>query len=312
MIVSFFNGVRGVTGATFKFNIPDLVLLLGESAALEMNPARKLGSLMLSVTSYPEELKRAKANAKSAQLLAMDCDEGWTIEGAEEAVRSLRCPFVIHSTTNCTLQQHRFRILIFLDREVGAEDYERLWLELDRQWQGTMDTRTRDISRLSAMPARWQGAYNDFRWSFEGNPLSVDEMLAKLPPIEPPPAPARPVREEREKYQGAGLDAVAKHRIELRRMRIEALSSAELTDLDTSPIVPQHALADAMSSLPGGRTFSLLCSVAMSAQWHGYDIDPYDLAEIGRQFSHRVGRRTSTSELRRDATRALEWAWGRV
>jgi hypothetical protein len=313
MIVTFFNGVKDNIGVPHQTDIAGLLMILGESAVEPMNRSNKLDAMMLSVAHYERGLTRSKANARGAQILAMDCDEGWTIESADVAVRTLDCPFVIHTTTKCTTDHHRFRIFLLLDREVDAAEYERIWLGLSDLWGVQMDRSTRDISRLNVMPAHWQDAYNDFRWSLDGAPLHVDGMLESLPPAEPPPTTnfVRTVCEAREVHRSAYLDPVAQHRVELRRMRIEALSAAELTDLDSSPIVPTDALSTALSSPRGGRTFSLLCSVAMSAQWHGYDLADDDLAEIGRLFSNRVGRHTSSSELRRDATRAIQWACGR-
>ena len=307
MIFTFFSGVRDNRGAAFEFDIPGVISILSESAEAVKCPSQKLKGIMLSTTSYPDGLTRAKANAVGAEAIAMDVDEGWTIDKAEAAVRSLETPYVIHSTTKCTEDQHRFRIILFLDRMVSPREYEIVWLALAHRFGVSMDVTTRDISRLSVMPAAWDGAHNDFRSESKGKLIDVDAVLQTCPAPEP-----RDFPDERRSLSISTsprfFDPLAAHQAELRRLSNGGYHPENLTDLNTSPIVPRRALEDALSGNPGGRTFRLLCSVAMSARSKGYHLDEHDLVTVARDFSDRVGRRTSESELRHDARNALSWA----
>ncbi|MDH7975712.1 hypothetical protein QH494_26295 [Sphingomonas sp. AR_OL41] len=305
MIFTFFSGVRDNRGAAFEVDIPNVIEILSESAEAARCPSQKLDAIMLSTTSYPDGLTRAKANAVGAEAIAMDVDEGWTIDEAEAAVLLLETPYIIHSTTKCTQAAHRFRIILFLNRMVSASEYEMVWLALTHRFGVPMDVTTRDISRLSVMPAAWAGAHNDFRSEREGQLIDVDAVLQTCPapvPRELPDVWRSPSTSRR------FFDPLAVHRAELRRLNNGGDHPANLTDLDTSPIVPPRALEEALSGNPGGRTFRLLCSVAMSARSQGYDVDEHDLIMIAREFSYRIGRRTSESELRHDASNALNWA----
>lgn len=324
MYFNLFSGVWDKVGTSFECEMTDFFQVLGERSCMPCHPDDKLDSLMLSFARCPEGQPRLKESAVGAAALAMDVDDGWTLEKAEGALRSLGAPYVLHTTTNSMPDAHRFRILLFLSREVDAVEYEHLWLGLAGRWGVKMDERTRDISRLSALPAKWDGAFNDFRWCLDGTLLDVDAMLAALPSFESldptssntrtcsaPPTNARQVIPNQRFDRGREQrDVFAQHRSDMLRLKLEAMSPAERTDLDTSPLVPDKALSEAMSSRPGGRTYKLLLSVAAKARWCGYDLDQFDLEEIGRQFSNRVGRQTTAFELRRDASRALGKARG--
>lgn len=310
MIFTFFSGVRDNRGAAFDVDVANVIEIMSDSAEEVWCPSQKLNAIMLSTASYPEGKTRAKSNAIGAEAIAMDVDEGWTIEEAVAAVQLLGTPFVIHSTTKCTDWEQRFRIVLFLNRMVSASEYETLWLAIAEGFGVTMDVSTRDISRLSVMPAKWIGAHNEFRCERTGGLLDVDQWLRNYAPL--PQCSRSDAPQAFANLSAPTLpcffDPLAAHRAELRHLSHGGEQAANLTDLDVSPIVPPRALAEALTGKPGGRTYRLLCSVAMSASAKGYDVDEHDLVTIGQQFSSRVGRRTSGSELRHDARNALCWA----
>lgn len=301
MIVGFYSGMKDNEGVSFDMDVASIITLLATESAIPASRDDKHSTVALSTARYPDGMTRAKANAIDASAIALDVDEGWTIDAAEDAVEELMTPFVIYTTTKSTMAEHRFRIMLFLDRAVDAEEYEALWYGLAKRFNTKMDAKTRDISRISIMPRMWDGAYNDFRWCSRGILLDVDAILKHYPAD----VKAEPVGEASSMF----FDALHAHRIDLRRQRNADVDLATLTDIHDSPIVPSKTLNEAMSSSQGGRTYKLLCAVAASALRQGYQVGVAELASISRQFSALAGRKRITDfEHKHDATNALRWA----
>lgn len=302
MIVAFYSGVRDAVGVSFDLPRDDLITLLEAEAKIPADPADKALTTALSTARYAEGMTRAKANAQDASAIALDVDEGWTLDEAEAAITEMMTPFVIYTTTKHTAAQHRFRIVLFLDRPVDADEYERLWFGLAKLWGATMDMKTRDISRLSIMPRQWAEAANEIRTERQGAPLNVDAILSLYPhDIEPEPKPVP--------RRAAFWDPLGEARADLRRLRNTQVDPDTLTDLNHSPIISKKTLDECLTSSSGGRTFRLLCSVAMSARRQGYDIGIDHLVAISRAFSDRAGRKRITEfEHRHDSRNAMQWA----
>jgi len=300
MIAGFYAGMKDAVGVAYDLDRDALIDLLEAEAKVPADPADKAVTVAMSTARYPAGVARGKANALDASAIALDIDEGWTIDQAEAAVEDMLTPFVIYTTTKHSAEAHRFRIVLFLDRPVTADEYEALWFGLAKRWRATMDAKTRDISRISILPRAWLGAPNEIRVERDGYPLCVDAIL-KHYPRDPEPEP--------EAYRATFYDPLSQARANLRRLKNARLDPDTLIDLDNSPIVSARTLNDCLTSTSGGRTYKLLCSVAQSARRQGYDIGIDHLVAISKAFSARAGRgRISEFEHRNDSRNAMRWA----
>ncbi len=298
--VGFYAGMKDAVGVSYDLDRDDFITLLEAEAAIPADPADKATTAALSTARYPEGVSRAKANALDASAIALDIDEGWTLDDAEAAVEEMMTPYFIYTTTKHTADQHRFRIVLFLDRPVIADEYEALWFGLAKRWGASMDVKTRDISRLSILPRRWAGAPNEIRVEREGWPLMVDAILRHYP---------RNPEPEVETFRTTFFDPLAQARANLRKLKNARVDPDTLIDLDNSPIISARTLSDCLTSGSGGRTFKLLCSVAASAKRQGYDIGIDHLVAISKAFSVRAGRKgIGEFEHRNDSRNALRWA----
>lgn len=301
--VGFYAGVKDALGVAFDISRDDLISLLEGGAAIAADPAHKAATCAFSTARYSDGVTRAKAHALDASAIALDVDEGWTLDAAEAAVTRMATPFVIYTTTKHRSDHHRFRIVLFLDRPADASEFEALWFALAKKWGVAMDQKTRDISRLSILPRAWSGTPCELRSCRDGQPVAVDAILRDYPrDPEPIPAPARP----------AFFDPLAKARADLRQRRNGSVDFDTLCDLDSSPVISATALTESLTGMKGGRTFKLLCSAAVTARRRGYEISVEHLIGISKAFSARVGRKVSAFEHRNDATNALAWAERRV
>lgn len=298
--VGFYAGMKDALGIGYDLTRDDFIDLLEGEAAIAANPADKAVTGAFSTARYPDGVTRGKAHALDASAIALDVDDGWTLDAAEDAVEDMMTPSIIYTTTKHSAGHHRFRIVLFLDRAVDAEEYEALWWGLAKKWGVPLDHKTRDISRISILPRAWAGTPHEIRVCREGYPVMVDAILRHYP--RDPIVAAEPVRP-------TFFDPLRAARDNLRRMRNAHVDPDTLCDLDSSPIISATTLAECLSRADGGRTFKLLCSVAASARRQGYDIGIEHLVAISKAFTARVGRRNiSAFEHRNDATNAYRWA----
>ena len=210
-----------------------------------------------------------------------------TIDEIVDVMDAFASPYLIYTTASHQPEAQCFRLMFPLDRVIDADEFDAVWRSFALGF-GCFDEQTKDISRLFIAPRAWVGRSNRLLRRMVGRPMCVDDIVAAYPaPIEPMIDP--------------GLMEIA------RASRHDGRHAVNLTDLDSSPVVPTHAVEAALTGAPGGRMFRFLCSVACSAQRKGYALDAYDLRQIGAEMAMRMGRRDN-SDLARDVRNALAFA----
>ena len=71
---------------------------------------------------------------------------------------SLSLSYVLHTTTKSQPEQHRYRILLEIDRDITMDAFNAVWSSFNIMFGGIFDHKTRDQSRLFFVPARWDGS----------------------------------------------------------------------------------------------------------------------------------------------------------
>ena len=138
-----------------------------------------------------------------------------------------------------------------------------------------MDEQTKNVSRISYLPAQWDGGLNIFHAEY-GRPAGVDAVLSMVPSVAPPPC--------------------AMLQTELRRAP------------DGSQIVTPHMLVAAQSAPVGGRMFRLLAQAAKRYRCQGWDLSEDELTAAGTAAAAIFSPGKPRSDTRREARRALDWA----
>jgi len=281
----------------------EMVNLMIDSFAQPAEASEKKTVPAVSFARYREGAFRSNEAALDADWIALDmdgkADDAWTYDQAERHCRSLSVPFFIHTTTGSREGADRFRIMFPLSRPVPADEFPAFWQAMNRMFADQVDNQTCDVSRMCFLPRTWAGANNRYDASKEGDPLDVDHVLRLY---------AKPFIEPHSREAEAFVKHVNEYRIGAKYGLGSNVDFSRMYDLDRSPIVPPAALEEALSSPAGGRTIALMCSIALSALSQLYEVTIGDLVELGRAFSHRVGRDFKESELQRDAARALAFA----
>lgn len=133
--------------------------------------------------------KRCLANVIRAHAVILDVDDG-----SELTLAPLDGLFaIVHSTFSATTEYPRWRLIVPLDRPVGADDYARAWrwVAIKLEAVGVRpDYSARDASRAWAVPARPPGGFYVVSTA-DGAFASTDEALTAIPKPEPLPHPER-------------------------------------------------------------------------------------------------------------------------
>jgi len=271
--------------------------LMAQQSQEVAEPSTKAMQLCISPAIYPSGSYRSKAAATGWNWFAADIDNkagnrpGATINEIADVMDAFASPYLIYTTASHQPEAQCFRLMFPLDRMIDAHEFDAVWRSFAIGF-GCFDEQTKDISRLFIAPRAWTGRKNQFLHRANGRPVCVDDIVEAYPAsIEP--------------------------KVDLGLMEIAGASrqagryADNLTDLDSSPIVPTRAVEAALMGAPGGRMFRFLCSVACSARRKGYALDAYELRLIAAQMAMRMGRRDN-SDLSRDIRNALAFADMRV
>lgn len=191
MIVTFFADAYAVIPTAIETEWSDFVSLLRESSQVSRNTADKLTWTMMSPAIYAEDGQRSIADVVGVEWLAIDYDDGTSIFEVEAWCRSQGLAYVVYTTSKSSGDMHRFRLVIPLTGRVEAAAYPALWSACRRMLPGTIDPATKDVTRLSVMPAHWAGSF--FRFAVgEGAFLNPNDVVQRYP--EPPAPTVKPRR----------------------------------------------------------------------------------------------------------------------
>lgn len=99
---------------------------------------------------YPEGSRRARSNVEAVSCLALDFDDGTTIDAAAEAW--MDWPHVIHTSWSHTEAHHKFRLVVPLETPIPVAGFARVW-----HWAAArspqIDPSCKDPSRMYHVPA---------------------------------------------------------------------------------------------------------------------------------------------------------------
>ena len=200
---------------------------------------------------------------------------GWTLERLTRALRGLR--YVLYTTTSSRPDHQKWRIVVQSTREMSCEEYGALWQFVDEALDHALDHRTHNANRILFTPAKWYGGADNIFWVADGEPLSVDDVLA------------------------AGFAPVAVETYP----PIEGIDGRQRPDGRT--IITENMEQKFATSSPGGRFWTLLCQ---SAVWHAeneWELGDRELCDAAMTVSN-AHVRVKRQDPLREAQRALAWA----
>jgi len=210
------------------------------------------------------------------RLLIGDKDDGsWTLARLHELLAEV--PHCIHTTTKSRCDAQRLRIILELDREHTADEFDSLFQWLADLVNG-LDSQTRHANRCQFMPSRWTSADNEFVRCDTGTPLPVDQIVAAHPPIIAP----------------------------------MIVSPANLTTSVDVVIITDAMIAKEIGQPSGGRLRRILCAAAGRFKAHGWSINFQQFALEAANASAMISPGKVRPDLQRQADRAIAWAASNV
>jgi hypothetical protein len=120
--------------------------------------------------------RRAKAGIEECFAMGLDFDGTMRLEQAREKFGAWT--YILHTTKSHTEAVHRFRIVLALSRTVSAQEFDQVWLWINRFCCDTLDRQARDPSRFWYAPAKGDGPFECSRCD-EGA-VDVDSILAEM------------------------------------------------------------------------------------------------------------------------------------
>jgi hypothetical protein len=170
-----------------------------------------------------------------------------------------------------------WRVVVKLDREYTGEEYEALWRYLQVLLQGQMDEPTKDYTRLSFAPAKWENAHNEFHY-LKGKPWIVDEIVAMAPPA--------PV--------------------------IQTYEAVDLVKApDGTPIITDRMVANNVAKT--GRMYKILCAAATNYKAKGWELPLGDLYSDAQRVSDLINHKEiRKGELLEECQKAMNYIFSVV
>ncbi len=178
------------SGRRWSGDIEALASLL----ATPVSAAGKFGCPFFLVGAF-EGNQRRNAAFQSASVIALDVEKGPSTQEAHQRLRAW-C-HVLYTTWRHTDQDHRFRLVLPLARDVDATEYKLLWTLLARKLDGGVDRQTKDLARALFLPAIRPDGERALTKRWEAPLLEPDAVLGEALALVKPGAPPRQQRPQR-------------------------------------------------------------------------------------------------------------------
>lgn len=229
---------------------------------------------------FPGATKKEIANVSHmSNFMCFDVDvAGWTIDRLQTMIHGLT--HIIYTTTLSTRQQQRWRIILTTSREMTTVEYIAAWHWVNHYiFLGDVDPKTKNVNRLSYMPATWSGGDNLF-FNQLGTDLNIDVIMQQaIQQDAVPDAPQLPVQ------------------------------LAQLTGKQTDKtIITANMEAVYRAKNKGGRLYDMMCSAAKRHKINGWSLNAHDLADAALQVSRAVEPNLRRPNILGEAAKAIGWA----
>lgn len=177
-----------VTGGRWTGDLDALVVFLTTPVSAD----GKFACPFFLVGAFEGDVRR-NAMYQHASVVALDVEGGPTTREAH--ARFVDWFHVLYTTWRHTREDHRFRLVLPLARDVTAREYKLLWAVLARRLGVGADQQTKDLARALFLPAiRPDGRRAAAKAWTEAPLLDPDALLTEALALVGPGALVRPVR----------------------------------------------------------------------------------------------------------------------
>ena len=268
----------------------------------------KLDAELFSPAIYEPGTTRANKNVTAwAGWCAVDVDDVEIDGNLNDFVCKLvgDWRFVCYSTASSRPTKKKFRLVFELDRHIPVAEIKHFWFALQSSLDESGDKQCKDLSRMYYIPATYDEADN-FIFSGDGNPIDVDNLLARYPYVEKVKTAASFL----ERLPPDLADQVISHR----KNRMQN-TSIVWTSYRDCPFWPKKmALEYATISNTGWyhKMYQMMVAIAARALEKEYPITSNQIADLCKQFDLEHGGWYENRPIEIEADRALEYAYRNI
>lgn len=210
--------------------------------------------------------------------------------------------YVVYSTASCTVEKPKLRIVFKLDQYIQSDKIRHFWFALQTALDDNGDKQCKDLSRMYYVPGKYKNA-NNFIFTNVGEPLIVNELLAKYPYAEP----------KKKSFIERLPETLQKKVMEHRKSKMEGKYSwSHYTDcpfVNKNLINEYKAIAYQDNSGRYAMIYKIMVSIAVNAVKKDYPIQTYEIVELIRQLDTDTSNRYENRALDTEADRAIEYAY---
>lgn len=303
----------------------DLCDLMREQSELPCQRKNKLGHLSFIFGRCIGS--RNKQNIQFLSGLAADFDIGpddaryRTFDDVCDMLEAGGFQYIAYTTTKSEGDHHKFRVVLPYARDIAASYCQAAWHKCNNDiFGGAIDPSTKDESRLSFLPADWQGdiyiepngdldykekPYQRFRCNRQGAPILSDQDINALSVAGNKSKTIRPWQSTTTVLpvlSAAQLEKLA------RGHKPDAQIWSSLADINRSPLVTRW-MRDELPTIEGNRDYRFMSCCASEAVKDNIPIDVETLLILAEQFSTQKLNRPLPADAMRQAQNALAWAF---
>lgn len=263
---------------------------------------------LISPAVYEPGTTRANKNVTAwAGWCAVDVDDIEIDGDLNDFVRKLVGDrrFVCYSTASSRPTKKKFRLVFELDRHIPVAEIKHFWFALQSSLDESGDKQCKDLSRMYYIPATYDEADN-FIFSGDGNPIDVDNLLARYPYVEK----AKTGNTFLERLPPELAEQVISHRKSMMQN-----TNIHWSGYHDCPFWPKKLAAEYVSITETGwyhKMYQMMVAIAARALEKEYPITATQIAELCKQFDAEHGNWYGNRPLNLEADRALEYAYKNV
>lgn len=240
---------------------------------------------------------RKNSNVIGWDIVVLDIDDTkLSLEEIEEKFKLFN--FVAYSSASCTYDKLKLRVIIPLSHRAPKERLSQLWFAVQKWSGGLVDEQTKDLSRMSYIPARYTNKGSDYRHFFlvnEGIDLPWDKLIAKYP--SPPPE---------EKFKRDNPLKNLKRKLFMSNNQIPDMNIRS----DKNPLVNERMIKEYLLTPAGGHhkaIYIFMVNICRNAERINYPIIIDEIVDMARQLDQLDGGYYDDKKLYGSAQDAMEF-----
>jgi len=278
-----------------KMEWSEFCFWMAELADIPEDPKNKdvsTPAIFPSIYHSDAETREAAFVQYNSNWMAFDIDDTVGFDEMLVFLKSLDCPYFLHTTTKHSIDNPRLRVIIHTNSEVEPDDWPMVWANMDAMFRAQFidlpavtDPKTRNINRIFYIPRNWNGTSARYEYRTDGTPLDIWHVVKSFG-VEP----------------AERTEAVAYEPNRMSEIRHALFISSN------NELIPDYIVERAYAPGKTGRFFSLLVRTARRLIYKGYRVEAGELEQAALEIDQlKTGKKRDRSL--QEAQKAIDLAF---